>query len=87
MKKIHNPKPRESLMNGVVSIVIDPANYIVACSRSGQVVVLTPFEMKYNYIYLDLGESTFCTVNLPSSRAREVGQIERQVAEFSTESN
>ena len=36
-------------------------------------MALTPFERRHNYYYLELGEDTFCTVGLPSVRAKEIG--------------
>lgn len=57
----------------IMSITIDPANLILTSSRGGQIVALTPFERRHNYYYLELGEDTFCTVGLPSARAKEIG--------------
>jgi len=36
------------------------------------VLALTPFESQQNYIYLEFGEEIFCTVNLPTTRAKEI---------------
>lgn len=35
-------------------------------------VALTPFDRRHNYFYLELGEETFCTVGMPSARAKEI---------------
>ena len=60
-------------MRAITSIEVDPANLIITSSKSGQIVALTPFERRHNYYYLELGEDTFCTVGLPSVRAKEIG--------------
>jgi len=59
--------------HAIASISIDPTNLILIVSRGGQIVALTPFERRHNYYYLELGEDTFCTVGLPSARAKEIG--------------
>jgi len=59
--------------HAIASIEVDPANFILTSSRGGQIVALTPFERRHNYYYLELGEDTFCTVGLPSARAKEIG--------------
>ena len=58
--------------HAIVSIQIDPTNLILACSYGGQVLALTPFESRHNYMYIEFGEEIFCTVGLPSTRAREI---------------
>ena len=59
---------------GIASIQIDPTQLVLACSKSGQIAALTPIEQKQNYIYIELGEETFCTVGLPSARAKDLGE-------------
>ena len=58
----------------IVSIVMDPTNLILTCSRGGKVVALTPFERRHNYFYLELGEESFVTIGLPSARAKAIGR-------------
>ena len=58
--------------HAIVSIQLDPTNLILACSYGGQVLALTPFERRHNYMYIEFGEEIFCTVGLPSTRAREI---------------
>ena len=58
----------------IVSIVMDPTNLILTCSRGGKVVALTPFERRHNYFYLELGEESFVTIGLPSARTKAIGR-------------
>ena len=60
---------------GIVSIQIDPSQLVLACSKGGQIAALTPIEQKQNYLYIELGEETFCTVGLPSVRPKEMGEV------------
>ena len=58
---------------GIASILIDPTQLVLAISKNGQIAALTPIENRHNYLYIELGEDTFCTVGLPSASPRELG--------------
>lgn len=63
----------EKLPHAIVSIQVDPSNLIIACSYSGEIVALTPYERRHHYYYLELGEDMFCTVGLPQTQTKHVG--------------
>ena len=58
----------------IASIQIDPSQLVLVCSKAGHISALTPIDGQQTYMYIELGEETFCTVGLPTARPKELGE-------------
>jgi WD40 repeat protein len=56
--------------NQITSITYDPTNYIFVSTSNGEVYSLSCIEKKINYMYIDLGKNTYCTVTVPRRNSK-----------------
>jgi WD40 repeat protein len=53
--------------SAITSIAFDPTNYIFVGAENGKMISLSYIDKKTHYVYLDMGKSKYCTVQLPKT--------------------
>jgi WD40 repeat protein len=51
----------------ITTITFDPTNYIFVGGANGKMICLSYIDKKMHYLYLDLGKSKYCTIQMPRS--------------------
>ncbi|CDW74843.1 UNKNOWN [Stylonychia lemnae] len=54
----------------ISEITFDPSNYLIATSHHGEVAAISLIENKVKYVYLELDQKKYCTVQMPLLKAK-----------------